>query len=185
LDQLLLGLQTHWDSLEQRSGLSIGLREFAYVCSKDANLSATVRSFLSATLPAAAIGHVTVLAAITSLLWPRSDEVRHRALQSFNPYRQVRCTDPAVVRHLLLNRSTATIELADPDWRTQLDTAFETQGACRLAASADAAAALRSAIVLLVATPVDVGVLQFFPVVERVERADGRMLVSLTLREQV
>ena len=39
LDQFLLDLQTHWDNLEQRFGLSIGLREFAYICSKDANLS--------------------------------------------------------------------------------------------------------------------------------------------------
>ena len=88
--QLLLDLQTRWDTLEKGFGLSIGLREFAYICSKDSNLSASVRTFLSATLPAAAIGHVTVLAAVTSLLWPRADEVRQRALQSYNPYRQGR-----------------------------------------------------------------------------------------------
>jgi hypothetical protein len=41
LDQLLLDLQTHWDNLEQGFGLSIGLREFAYICSKNANLSAS------------------------------------------------------------------------------------------------------------------------------------------------
>ncbi len=185
LDRLLHDLQSHWDSLEQRFNLSIGLREFAYICSKDANLSASVRQFLSATLPAVAIGHVTVLAAVNSLLWPRADEVRQRALQSYNPYRQGRSTDPAIVRQLLLNRSIATVKFANPDWHTQLDAAFENQGTCRLAASASEAVGLRQAIVLLVATPVDVGVLQFFPVVERVERADGRILVTLTLREQV
>jgi hypothetical protein len=36
-----------------------------------------------------------------------------------------------------------------------------------------------------VATPVDVGFLQFFPVIERVERLEGRILVGLALREQV
>ncbi len=185
LDQLLLDLQTHWDSLEQHFGLAIGLREFAYICSRDVNLSASVRTFLSATLPAAAIGHVTVLDAVTSLLWPRATEVRQRALQSYNPYRRERSTDPAVVRHLLLSRSMATIELTDPDWHGQVNAAFATQGACRLAANASEAAALRQATVLLVAVPVDIGVLQFFPVVEQIERADGRILVSFTLREQV
>lgn len=185
LDQFLLDLQTHWDRLEQRFGLSIGLREFAYICSKDASLSASARTFLSATLPAVAIGHVTVLAALTNLLWPRADEVRQRALQSYNPYRQGRSTDPAIVRHLLLDRSIATIELADPQWRLQLDAAFEARGVCRLAASASAAAALRRTIVFLIATPVSVGVLQFFPIVERVERTGGRILVTFTLREQV
>ena len=185
LDKLLLDLQIHWDSLEQRFGLAVGLREFAYICSKDVNLSASVRTFLSMTLPAAAIGYVTVLAAMTNLLWPRAYEARQRSLQSYNSYRHGRSTDPAVVRHLLLNRSMATIELADPDWHAQLDAAFATQGACRLAASAGEAAALRRATVFLVAIPVDVGVLQFFPVVERVERTDGQILVSLVLREQV
>ncbi|AMS39347.1 protein DpdJ [Aminobacter aminovorans] len=185
LDRLLLDLHTHWDSVEGRFGLAIGLREFAYICSKDVNLSASVRTFLSATLPAAAIGQVTVIAAVTSLLWPRAYEMRQRALQSYNPYRQGRSTDPAVVRHLLLSRSMPTVELADHDWHAQLVAAFAGQGACRLAASANQASALRQATVLLVAMPVDVGVLQFFPIVERVERADGRILVSLTLREQV
>src|SRR4029077_15150496 len=35
LDRLLIKLQTQWDRLEQDFGLSIGLREFAYICSKD------------------------------------------------------------------------------------------------------------------------------------------------------
>jgi hypothetical protein len=128
---------------------------------------------------------VTVLAALTNLLWPRADEVRQRALQSYNPYRQGRSTDPAIVRHLVLDRSIATIELADPQWRLQLDAAFEARGVCRLAASAGDAAALRRTIVLLIATPVNVGVLQFFPIVERFERTGGRILVTFTLREQV
>jgi hypothetical protein len=185
LDNLLIELLARWDSFEQRFGLSIGIREFAYICSKDLNLSSSIRTFLSATLPAAAIGHVTVLAAVTSLLWPRADEVRQRALQSYNPYREGRSTDPALVRQLLLSRSIPTIELSDPKWRAQIDAAFEARGTCKLAASATDSASLRLALVGVIATPVDIGVLQFFPVVERVERANGRIMVCLTLREQV
>lgn len=184
LDQLLLNLLSHWDRIEQQFGVSIALREFAYICSKDVHLAAAVRSFLATTLPAYAVAHVTVLAAITSLLWPRSDEVRHRALRSYNPYRQTRTTDPAVVRHLLLNRSITTINLEEPDWPKRLSAAFETHGTCRLSALAADSAALRLAIVQLVASPVDIGVLQFFPVVERVERVEERMLANFTLREQ-
>jgi hypothetical protein len=36
---------------------------------------------------------------------------------------------------------------------------------------------------LLGATPVDVGVLQFFPAIERIERGEDRVLVDLILRE--
>jgi len=185
LDRLLLDLLAHWDNLEQRFGLSIGLREFAYICSRNDHLSAAVRGFLSATLPAAAIGRVTVLSAVTNLLWPRSDEVRQKALQSYSPYRQGRSTDPAVVRHLFLGQAIATIDLAEANWRDRLNAAFAAQGVGRLGANTDQAAALRQAIVSLVALPVDIGVLQFFPMVERIERANGRVFVALTLREQV
>lgn len=185
LDRLLLDLQAHWDATQERFGFAVGLREYAYIASRDATLSNAVRAFLAATLPAAAIAHVTILSAVTSLLWPRANEVRQRVLQSYNPYRQTRSTDPAVVRHLLLSRAIATIALSDFDWETQLGLAFEGQGTVRLVAEAGAAGALRTALVRLAATPVSVGVLQFFPAIERVERADGRIFVTLTLREQV
>ena len=182
---LLLALQEHWDALERRFGLIIGLREFSYICSKDPALSAQVRAFLASTLPAGAIAHVTVLAAVSSLLWPREAELRQRALQSFNPYRGARTTDPALVRHLLLAQSVETIALAEPSWRDQVHAAFDAQGICRIVVDAADAAALRPALVELVSMPVDIGFLQFFPVVERVERFDGRISVSLILREQV
>ena len=185
LDQLLLDLQDRWDALEARFGVTIGLREYAYVASKDVALAQAVRAFLAATLPAAAIGHVTVLSAITSLLWPRADEVRQRALQSYNPFRRARSTDPAIVRHLLLARTIATIELTAEDWQAQLCAAFEAHGVARLVADTAQAGALRAALIVLVATPVNIGVLQFFPAIERIERSDGRIFVSLTLREQV
>lgn len=185
LDRLLLDLQTHWDVTQNRFGIAIGLREYAYIASRDATLATAVRAFLVATLPAAAIGHVTILSAITSLLWPRANEVRQRVLQSYNPFRQTRSTDPAVVRHLLLSRTIATIAFSDVDWETQLATAFEGQGTARLVADGGEARLFRAALVRLSATPVSVGVLQFFPAIERVERADGRIFTTLTLREQV
>lgn len=185
LDQLLLTLQTHWDRAQDRFGIAIGLREYAYIASRDATLSNAVRAFLMATLPAAAIAHVTVLAAITSLLWPRANEVRQRVLQSYNPFRQTRSTDPAVVRYLFLGRAIATIAFSAPNWEAQLAAAFEGQGTARLFAHAREAKQFRAALVRLSATPVSVGVLQFFPAIERVERAEGRIATTLTLREQV
>lgn len=185
LDRLLIDLQLHWDATETRFGIAIGLREYAFIASRDSNLAFAVRAFLAATLPAAAITHLTVLSAITSMLWPRANEVRLRALQSYNPFRESRSTDPAVVRHLLLNRTIATITFDDPSWEMQLAAAFEAHGTARLSAEVSQSAQLRSALVQIVTTPVSVGVLQFFPVVERVERAGGRIFMTLTLREQV
>ena len=44
---------------------------------------------------------------------------------------------------------------------------------------------LRNALVEVVITPIDVGFLQFFPVIERFERSELDTKVTLTLREQV
>ena len=185
LDRLLLDLQLHWDATEVRFDIAIGLREYAFIASREIRLAADVRAFLAATLPAAAITHVTVLSAITSLLWPRANEVRLRSLQSYNPYRQARSTDPAVVRHLLLNRKITMVTFNDPGWEAQLVAAFEAQGTLCLIAEAGQSARFRIKLIQLVATPVSVGVLQFFPAIERVERAGGKIFVTLTLREQV
>jgi hypothetical protein len=125
------------------------------------------------------------LSAITSLLWPRANDVRQRVLQSYNPFRQTRSTDPAVVRHLLLSRAIATIAFSDPNWESLLANSFEAQGTVRLVADAGEAGPFRAALVRLSATPVSVGVLQFFPAIERFERANGRIFATLTLRERV
>ena len=180
-----MDLQNHWDATQARFGIAVGVREYAYIASRDATLSNAVRAFLAATLPAAAIAHVTVLSAVSSLLWPRANEVRQRVLQSYNPFRQARSTDPAIVRHLLLSRTISTVAFGDPAWETLLATKFEGQGMARLTADAGETGEFRAALVRLAATPVSVGVLQFYPAIERIERADGRILATLTLREQV
>lgn len=185
LDRMLLVLQEHWTDLERRLGLAIGVREFAYVASQEPSLSSQVKYYLAKSLPSAATDHITVVAAIINLLWPRGNEVRQHVLRSYNPFREARSTDPAIVQHLLLERTVPTVELGEVDWYDRLVQAFRDHGSCRLAVDMIDAAALHHAVVRLVATAVDMGVLQFFPVVERVERGGGKLTVSLILREQL
>lgn len=183
LDDLLAGLTARWDVIENLLGMAIGLREFAYAISSDAVWCDRVRAYLAANLPGAAASNVSVFAAVFGMLWPRASEVRRTSLSSYNPYRTVRATDPAVVRELLLRRTVQTVDLSAPDWRDALYAAFAADGACRLRAGTAQVRDLRAALVLLGATPADVGVLQFFPVVERVQRDENCVLVDLLLRE--
>lgn len=185
LDRLLVDLQHFWDDLESRFRVTIGLREFAYVCSKKPSISLSIRSFLVKTLPVVVANQVTVLDAVMSLLWPREAELRQKVLHSYNPYRQTRTTDPTLIRYLLLTRSVVTVELLDDTWRGKLNAALEANGSCRLSVVATSASAMREALVQLVATPVDIGYLQFYPVVERVERIEGNIMVTVSLREQL
>ncbi|WP_116327928.1 protein DpdJ [Cupriavidus phytorum] len=183
LDRLLAGLTAHWDVLERRLGVAIGLREFSYAVCHSEVWHGRVRAYLNASLPGNAAANVSVFAAVFSMLWPRETEVRQASLHSYNPYRTGRATDPAVVRELLLRRTLQTVELSTPGWKEALYAAFAADGACRLSAAGAEARRLRAELVLLGAKAVDVGFLQFYPVVDRVERREDRILVDLLLRE--
>lgn len=182
-DELLAGLTTHWDSLENRLGMAVGLREFAHAVGSDNVWGDRVQAFIAANLPGAAAANVSVFAAVFGMLWPRESEVRRTSLSAYNPYRAARATDPAVVRELLLRRTVRTVDLSTPIWKEELSAALADDGACRLRASATQTRKLRAALVMLAATPADVGVLQFFPVVERIQRGEDCVLVDLLLRE--
>jgi hypothetical protein len=184
LDKLLHRLLEHWNALEGRFGIALGLREFTYISSKDLAIAAEVRSFL-AQLPGPGAARISVIAAIGNLLWPRAAEIRQLALQSYNPYRTARVTDSALVRSLMLSDSSPEIDLSEASWRSALNGALERFGSARLVASSAAGPRLRAALVDLLATPVDVGFLQFFPAIDRIERSNGSISVLLVLREQV
>jgi hypothetical protein len=183
LDRLLQGLYQYWDDLEEQFGLAIGLREFALICSRTEFWREEVKGYLVTSLTPEAAMNTTALSAITSLLWPREIEVRRSSLQSYSPYRQARTLDPAVVRHFLIQKSIIRVELDAPNWKEDLAEAFNTAGACRLVSSSTRASSLRSEMVKLSASPVSVGVLQFYPVVVRVEHLGDEINVDLTLRE--
>jgi hypothetical protein len=183
LDELLAGLTSLWDRIESRLGMAIGLREFAYAVNSDALWSGRVHSYFAANLPGAAAANVSVFAGVFGMLWPRENEVRQTSLSSYNPYRAARATDPAVVRELLFRRTVQIVDLSAADWKEALYAAFDADGVCRLRASTDQARELREALVLLGVTPANVGVLQFFPVVERIQRGENCILVDLLLRE--
>jgi hypothetical protein len=183
LDELLAGLTSLWDRIDSRLGMAIGLREFAYAVNSDAVWSGRVHSYFAANLPGAAAANVSVFAGVFGMLWPRENEVRQTSLSSYNPYRAARATDPAVVRELLFRRTVQIVDLSAADWKEALYAAFDADGVCRLRASTDQARELREALVLLGVTPATVGVLQFFPVVERIQRGENCILVDLLLRE--
>jgi hypothetical protein len=185
LDQLLLFLQDEWDAIERSLGLALSLREFSYAASQQQHIAERVRSYLALTLPAAALAGLNILAAITNLLWPRGEEVRKRVLQSYNPFRQGRTSNPELVRALLLVRAIPTVGLKDPDFEKKLQSAFEEHGLCRLSADLADAALLRRRLVWIAASPVNVGFLQLFPAVERMERVPGQIIATLALRENM
>lgn len=181
LDALLVELLDRWRGLEGRLGVSIGVREMAFVLAMDPDIRGQVRIVVG--LPE----HLTPSDAaqvLANLLWPRGLEISQRALQSYNRYSRRRSTDPRLAR-ALLQPAGQRVVLGSDGWREGLGAALARDGAAALFAATGHLPALRGAILEALTTPVDVGYLQFFPKVERVERQADGLVAVLVVQEQV
>jgi hypothetical protein len=184
LDRLLRDLLTAWDALEECMSITIGVREFCTV----SLFIPGIRDRIAEVAVSAGRGRLDdaqLSQLLSGVLWPRSWEIRQRSMQSYNPYRQPRIADPALVRALVLRDSAIEVTVEDASWRGELEEALRIHGLACLVAADGNVAKLRKAVVEVVGRPVDVGYLQFFPVMERIERRDGFFRVTLALREHV
>ena len=120
---------------------------------------------------------------LAGFLWPRGPEIRQRALQSYNPYREARFADAALVRALLFETSSPIVSLETPDWLEALHATLSSEGSVRLTTSFGNEIGLRAAVLEAVATPIDVGPLHLFPAIERIEQDGEAHFVTLALRE--
>ena len=185
LDTLLDLLLARWKEIETKFGLAVGLREFASFAGKDDELVEPLREFLLAQVPGATGERIERIGLVGGLLWPRGAEVRQRALQSYNPFRRARFTDPGLARAVLMAGLAPEVPVEDEDWRGAVARELRQHGTVRLSATKAASTSLHAALIELAATPIDVAYLQFFTTLERFEDEGERLAAIVTLREQV
>lgn len=181
LDALLAELIERWRALESRLGVAVGVREIAFVLAMDPVIQRRVQ--VATGLPQA-LSPSDAAQVLANLLWPRGVEIAQRSLQSYSRYAPRRATDPRLVRWMF-GRAAASISFAAPDWRTRLAEALARDGSAALFAPLGDQGALRAAVVEALVTPIDVGYLQFFPKVDRLERTPSALEVWLVVPEQV
>lgn len=185
LDYLLGLLLERWREIEKKLGLAVGLREFACIAVRDKHLAEPVHTFLLTHVPGASGARAEQIALVSGLLWPRGAEIRQRALQSYNPFRRPRYTDPGLARAVLMAGLAPEVRVEDEDWRNSVSRNLAQHGTVRLSSSKTPSTALQAALIELAATPIDVEYLQFFATLERFEDDGERHAAILTLREQV
>ena len=183
-DRLLLELVNSWEEIESRFSLAIGVREFSYIALKLPGIRERLIELMTSTQGSIA-GDAELIQVLNGLLWPRGIEIRQRALQSYNPFRTRRVSDPALVRTLLLTPNIPIVAIDDPGWLIDFTKCLAGHGTVQLQTVRSEERKLRSAIIEVLCRPIDVGYLQFFPVVERLERTETETKVTLSLREQV
>jgi hypothetical protein len=185
LDALLNILLNRWKSIEAKLGLAVGLREFACLAAQDDQLVEPLKDFLLAQVPGTKGTQNERIGLVGGLLWPRGAEIRQRTLQSYNPFRRARFTDPGLARAVLMSGLAPELRVEDENWRDGVASQLAQHGTVRLSAGKASTAELQSGLLELAAKPIDVAYLQFFATLERFEDYDDRIAAILTLREQV
>lgn len=185
IDALLDVLLGRWRELEAELGLAISLRQFACLAGQDESLIEPLRAFLISQIPGATGTRIERIGLVAGLLWPRGGEIRQRALQSYNPFRRPRFTDPGLARAVLMSGFAPQVCVEDADWRDAVARELAQHGTVRLSAAKAEVERLQASLIELTATPIDVSYLQFFATLERFEDEGERLSAILSLRERV
>ena len=179
-DKLLQLLINERNRIETSLGIEIDGRVFAHVASELPD----VRTALATVAGGANITAYWYFQTVYSFLWPRGAQLRAQALQSYQPFASLPESD-----RLLLERVTdpsAEIRLPatlDDVWYRLVSESIAKNGTVRITTELNNQDLLRTAILRLAATPLDVEFLQLFPLPSRVILESNCATVTLRIRE--
>jgi hypothetical protein len=183
-DALIADLLVYWHALERRLGIAIDQRVFCFLAAAEPLLRPRLQQLIAANtgnLPDTS----GIVALLSGILWPRSAEVRGRSLESYSPFRDRGRTDAALVQELLFTEQVESIVFGSDRWTERLANALAQTGSARLTADRDHELALHLSLYGLLATPVNVDFLQFYPAIDQAARDDAGISVTFVLRELV
>ena len=185
LDALYLKLLNLRTSVEEASGFIIPNREFAYIASQNQDVRDGVLRYLGNIMGRDQASMVSMIAAIEGLLWTRNFEVRRTELQSYNPYREATFVDPIVIRKMLNETRSIEIPFCVDAMRMDVPEQLRERGIARVIFNADQTKIFQKELAKFLASPIDIGIFQFFPSVDYVERVRDHFCAVIVMKEQI
>lgn len=180
-DALLNEITGFWSAEEDRLGVEIDARVFAYVVSSfdrfKTQLADVLRPFGDE-----AEGRLSSYSLLYGLLWPRGVAIRERVLASYNPYCKMVPADPRLIRDESM-QLTSSVAVEEEAWQAKISDELAEHGTGRVSASAHHPGLLRSAILELVTQPIEADFLYLYPYVAQLQRTGDRLVATLHLRE--
>ena len=180
-DSLLRELVQAWRNWENELRLGIDLQTFCSIVVSHPEFADRARRLLAGGA-SVSDGPQDVEGLLYGLLWPRRWEARAKALQSYQPFRNVGYTDPALIRDLLLDPAPEPIEFGTEDWNAQLLSALSGAGVASVRVPRERETEFESVIFQLLGTPVEVDYLQLYPIISR-HQVDEGMILTFVLKE--
>lgn len=174
-DALLMRLLHRWDDLERQLGIEIDHRLFAFVASEDEQPE-QVLGFSDA---GGEVDRTWRHNALIGLLWPRNGTLRTEALSVFSPFSDLPAADRALLDEYL--SAPGLVVTASEVGTNSARQALAEWG--ELLVESDDDSELRRALIELLVTPVDVGVLERFPRIVAARRRAGILHVEAEVAE--
>jgi hypothetical protein len=178
LDRLLRVLLARWTETEQRLGIELDARTFAWLSSENPGLDAALGPGLAPDggSPTWRFG------VLYSLFWPRGGAVRGQRLTTYNRFCDLVPPERGLALRLLRD-PVPVVEADTSAWRSAVDKFLVKDGAAALRATEGAIDVLRAAMLDLAATPVDTGLLLSYPRMREAQKNGGRVTVVVELPE--
>lgn len=175
-DHALRALIDTWSSEENRIGVEIPPRTWAYMMRERSDLDIGLVLGADAT-------ERQRMDAIQSVLWPRGWTLRAEELQAWNPFADNLQAAPDLLRALASGKDSA-LDVSQQDAATKIRAVLAKNGSAQVIAAPEAASVLADLLVDLSTEPVITDYLHVYPRVIEVEHhADGNVVVSLELAE--
>ena len=102
-------------------------------------------------------------------MWIRDFEVRREELKTYNPYRSDIFVDPIVVRNLQHKVQFKKVNYVDHKWQSAVISALHDNGSVDPVVAKQDVHKFQSELFMLLATPIDVDALQFYPSIDSVD----------------
>jgi hypothetical protein len=171
-DVALHELASEWHQAEQRLGIELETRIFAYACRENKSLEAAIPEARDA-------GAGWRYGQILSVLWPHGWRVRASALSAYNEFAPHSWSDPQTLRSIA-PPVVASVKLEDGWWEALCES-LVLDGLCELRCPAARRSELADAVVMLGVRPIDTGLFLLHAFVERIDRHDDVLAATLAL----
>jgi hypothetical protein len=179
-DRFLERVLQEWDNAEERLGIDIDARVFAFVKSSDTSLEVALR--ISGTVEAETINSSWRYGVLYGMFWPRGAQIRSQSLRLWNPFEQLPDSD-RLLALAVVPRSTREVAVSSPEWFEELTTALVQNGVVDLVGRTNESEQLATALLRIGREPVDSEALLVYARVTGVRRDRTQIVVEIELPE--
>ncbi len=179
-DKLLRDLVHQWRNWENNFGVAIDLRTFSVVAASHSEFGPRIRELMGDM--AIQVSAAEAAGVLSGILWPRVGEIRSRTFQSYTQFRSRGYTDPSLIRELLLVSGPEPIAFGSTNWQNDFNDSLAKSGVVRVCITSENEPKFHQDIYQILAEPIDVDYLQFYPVITEVSRGQ-EITITFVLRE--